>query len=113
MFAAPTMVRRLTEQAGDADTANLKLVTYGGAPMYVADTLAALARFGPKLAQLYGQGESPMTITHLSREDHARQELLGTAGVADSVASRCRWWTRPTIRCRRARRARSCAAATP
>jgi long-chain acyl-CoA synthetase len=84
MFAAPTMVRRLTEQAGDADTANLKLITYGGAPMYVADTLAALARFGPKLAQLYGQGESPMTITHLSREDHARQELLGTAGVADS-----------------------------
>jgi long-chain acyl-CoA synthetase len=84
MFAAPTMVRRLTAQASDADTANLKLVTYGGAPMYVADTLAALARFGPKLAQLYGQGESPMTITHLSREDHARQELLGTAGVADS-----------------------------
>jgi long-chain acyl-CoA synthetase len=84
MFAAPTMVRRLTEHAKDADTANLKLITYGGAPMYVADTLAALARFGPKLAQLYGQGESPMTITHLSREDHARQELLGTAGVPDS-----------------------------
>jgi long-chain acyl-CoA synthetase len=84
MFAAPTMVRRLTAHPGDADTANLKLITYGGAPMYVADTLAALARFGPKLAQLYGQGESPMTITHLSREDHARHELLGTAGVADS-----------------------------
>jgi long-chain acyl-CoA synthetase len=84
VFAAPTMVRRLTAHASDADTANLKLITYGGAPMYVADTLAALARFGPKLAQLYGQGESPMTITHLSREDHARQELLGTAGVADS-----------------------------
>jgi long-chain acyl-CoA synthetase len=84
LFAAPTMVRRLTEQASDADTSNLKLVTYGGAPMYVEDTLAALARFGPKLAQLYGQGESPMTITHLSREDHARRELLGTAGVADS-----------------------------
>jgi long-chain acyl-CoA synthetase len=78
------MVRRLTAHASDADTANLKLITYGGAPMYVADTLAALARFGPKLAQLYGQGESPMTITHLSREDHGRQELLGTAGVADS-----------------------------
>jgi long-chain acyl-CoA synthetase len=25
-----------------------------------------------------------MTITHLSREDHGRRELLGTAGVADS-----------------------------
>ena len=84
MFAAPTMLRRLTEHAGDADTANLKLITYGGAPMYVADTLAALDRFGPKLAQLYGQGESPMTITHLSREDHARRDRLGSAGIADS-----------------------------
>jgi long-chain acyl-CoA synthetase len=84
LFAAPTMVRRLTEHKGDGDTANLKLITYGGAPMYVEDTLAALDRFGPKLAQLYGQGESPMTITHLSREDHGRRELLGTAGVADS-----------------------------
>jgi long-chain acyl-CoA synthetase len=52
--------------------------------------VAALDRFGPKLAQLYGQGESPMTITHLSREDHAEREhprwreRLGTAGVPDS-----------------------------
>jgi long-chain acyl-CoA synthetase len=106
--ASPTM-------AATTDTANLKLITYGGAPMYVEDTLAALDRFGPKLAQLYGQGESPMTITHLSREDHARDHprwRLGTAGVADSVASRSRWWTATTIRCRWARRARSCAAAT-
>jgi long-chain acyl-CoA synthetase len=90
MFAAPTMVRRLTEHASDADTANLKLITYGGAPMYVEDAVAALDRFGPKLAQLYGQGESPMTITHLSREDHGRRdhprwrERLGSAGVADT-----------------------------
>jgi long-chain acyl-CoA synthetase len=90
LFAAPTMVRRLTEHKGEGDTANLKLITYGGAPMYVEDTLAALDRFGPKLAQLYGQGESPMTITHLSREDHGRREhprwreRLGSAGVADS-----------------------------
>ena len=90
MFAAPTMVRRLTGHKGEGDTANLKLITYGGAPMYVEDTLAALDRFGPKLAQLYGQGESPMTITHLSREDHGRRDhprwraRLGSAGVADS-----------------------------
>ena len=90
MFAAPTMARRLTRHPGDADTTNLKLITYGGAPMYVEDTVAALDRFGLKLAQLYGQGESPMTITHLSREDHGGsdkpgwRERLGTAGVADS-----------------------------
>ena len=31
----------------------------------------ALDLLGGRLAQLYGQGESPMTITHLSREMHA------------------------------------------
>lgn len=90
MFAAPTMVRRLTTWQGNADVSNLKLIIYGGAPMYVEDCIAALDRFGPKLAQLYGQGESPMTITHLSREDIADRDhpkwrdRLGSAGVADS-----------------------------
>lgn len=90
MFAAPTMVRRLTSFQRDVDTRNLKLITYGGAPMYVADCKVALERFGPKLAQLYGQGESPMTISHLSREMIADREhpdwlyRLGTAGIADS-----------------------------
>ena len=31
--------------------------------MYVEDTKAALDRFGPCLVEIYGQGESPMTIT--------------------------------------------------
>jgi long-chain acyl-CoA synthetase len=90
MFAAPTMVRRLTTWSGDIDVTNLKLITYGGAPMYVEDAIAALDRFGPRLAQLYGQGESPMTITHLSREDVANRDhpkwrhRLGSTGVADS-----------------------------
>jgi long-chain acyl-CoA synthetase len=54
--------------------------------MYVEDALKALDRFGPRLAQIYGQGESPMTITILSREDiadrdHPRwRERLASAG---------------------------------
>jgi acyl-CoA synthetase (AMP-forming)/AMP-acid ligase II len=71
-FAAPTMVKRL---AGDpailnADLSNLKTIIYGGAPMYLADLEDALAVFGPRLAQIYGQGETPMTITALSKADH-------------------------------------------
>lgn len=91
MFAAPTMVRRLTVHAMQTDTSNLKTIAYGGAPMYVEDSIAALDRFGDKLVQLYGQGESPMTITHLSRAMHADRahprwrERLGSAGVAQSV----------------------------
>jgi long-chain acyl-CoA synthetase len=75
-FAAPTMVKRL---AGDravagGDLSNLKTIVYGGAPMYLADLEEALADFGPRLAQIYGQGETPMTITALSKADHADRD---------------------------------------
>jgi long-chain acyl-CoA synthetase len=75
-FAAPIMVKRL---AGDpdivaADLTNLKTIIYGGAPMYLADLEAALDVFGPRLAQIYGQGETPMTITALSKADHADRD---------------------------------------
>ena len=42
--------------------------------MYLADLEDALARFGPRLAQIYGQGETPMTITALSKADHADRD---------------------------------------
>lgn len=73
-FAAPTMVKRLVEFETDADTSNLKVIIYGGGPMYVDDLLAGLNRFGSKFAQLYGQGESPMTITAMSAQVHADKE---------------------------------------
>ena len=90
MFAAPTMVSRLINhgKAGSADTRGLKTIAYGGAPMYVADLKRALELFGPKLYQLYGQGESPMTITGLDKAMHADtahpryEERLGSTGVA-------------------------------
>jgi long-chain acyl-CoA synthetase len=86
MFAAPTMVKRLIDFGGGADPTNLRTIVWGGAPMYVEDALKALDRFGPRLAQIYGQGESPMTITTLSRQDIADREhprwldRLGSAG---------------------------------
>jgi long-chain acyl-CoA synthetase len=73
MFAAPTMVKRLTSDrsVATADLSHLKTIIYGGAPMYLADLEGALRVFGPRLAQIYGQGETPMTITGLSKADHA------------------------------------------
>ena len=71
MFAAPTMVKRLVECAADCPAENIRTIIYGGAPMYFEDALRALDRFGPRLAQIYGQGESPMTITNLSKGDIA------------------------------------------
>jgi acyl-CoA synthetase (AMP-forming)/AMP-acid ligase II len=75
-FAAPIMVKRLaTDPAlSGADLSGLKTVIYGGAPMYLADLEEALAAFGPRLAQIYGQGETPMTITGLSVADHADRD---------------------------------------
>jgi long-chain acyl-CoA synthetase len=89
MFAAPTMVKRLVRHLRAVDQTppeGLKLIVYGGGPMYVQDVLEALETLGPKLAQIYGQGESPMTITTLSQGDIADQshprhvELMASAG---------------------------------
>lgn len=89
MFAAPTMVTRLlaSPQAG-GDTGGLKCLIYGGAPMYLADLERALELFGPRLHQIFGLGETPMTITHLSRRLHAERdhprwrERLASSGIA-------------------------------
>jgi len=83
-FAAPTMLVRLmaSPAAGSADLRNLKTITYGGAAMYVADSLRAIDLFGARLYQLFGQGESPMTITGLPQSDHAARAKLESCGFA-------------------------------
>ena len=83
-FAAPTMVTRLLahERAGEP-APGLKTLEYGGAPMYVSDCRRALDAFGPRLYQLYGQGEAPMTISSIPKAMHedADDALLASAGV--------------------------------
>lgn len=74
MFAAPTMIKRLVDCPADCEVGNIRTLIWGGAPMYVEDCLRALDRFGPRLAQIYGQGESPMTITTLSKQDIADRD---------------------------------------
>jgi long-chain acyl-CoA synthetase len=74
MFAAPTMIKRMVECRADCSADHIRTLVWGGAPMYVEDALKALERFGPRLAQIYGQGESPMTITTLSREEIAARD---------------------------------------
>ncbi|KNG92752.1 class I adenylate-forming enzyme family protein [Pseudaestuariivita atlantica] len=83
-FAAPTILRRLV--AAGVDLSPLKAAIYGGAPMPVADVRAFLGAYGPKLAQLYGQGEAPMTLTALTRQQMAEGDaaLLESAGFAQA-----------------------------
>jgi acyl-CoA synthetase (AMP-forming)/AMP-acid ligase II len=96
-FLAPTMVQRLrvaAEAAGrrrvesTASTEKgrprgLRSIIYGGGPMYVEELNKALAVFGQVFVQIYGQGESPMTITWLRRADHAGGDprVLGSVGT--------------------------------
>ena len=93
MFAAPTMVRRLVEaaRARNENGDGIKTIVYGGGPMYLADIEQAMAVMGPRFVQIYGQGESPMTITALSRHWHRdtthpnRRARLASVGVAQSA----------------------------
>jgi long-chain acyl-CoA synthetase len=93
MFAAPTMVKRLVDHARRAEPSldGIKTIVYGGGPMYLADIQDALAVMGQRFAQIYGQGESPMTITalgkrHLADTAHRRYlQRLASVGVAQSV----------------------------
>ena len=82
-WMVPTQIIRLTEAASTdpRPVPTLQQVLYGGAPMSPAALQRALDTFGPVFVQLYGQGETPMTITVLRRQDH-RADLLGTAGRA-------------------------------
>lgn len=79
-FAAPTIVKRLVDHAQDhgisaeASARSFKTIVYGGAPMYLADIQRALRVMGPRFVQIYGQGETPMVATALSR-----QQLADTA----------------------------------
>ena len=93
LFAAPTMVHRLVDhvRATGADVSGFKTVVYGGGPMYADDLRNALAVMGHRFVQIYGQGESPMTITALSRAqlaDHTHPrwaERMASVGVAQSL----------------------------
>ena len=96
MFAAPTIVKRLVDHAEQTsrtpeDCARaFKTIVYGGAPMYAADIQRALRIMGPRFVQIYGQGESPMVGTALSRfhlsdtahPEHAQR--LASIGVAQT-----------------------------
>ena len=95
MFAAPTMVRRLVDAAKKRGESGdgIRTIVYGGGPMYLADIRDAIAVMGQRFVQIYGQGESPMTITSLSRAFHADVnhprylERLASVGPAQSVMS--------------------------
>lgn len=89
-WLVPTQIRRLLDEdtLDHTDLSSLRRIVYGGSPIALADLQEALRRIGPVFCQLYGQGESPMTITYLRPEEHQARtghaHALTSAGVARS-----------------------------
>jgi fatty-acyl-CoA synthase len=65
----PTMLSMLLEQDTGA-AFDYETVIYGAAPIPAPVLEASLDRFGPVLAQIYGQSEAPVTLTTLTKRDH-------------------------------------------
>jgi long-chain acyl-CoA synthetase len=93
MFAAPTMVKRLTNYArkNNKDGSGFRTVVYAGAPMYFSDIIEGVDQLGPIFVQVYGQGECPMGITVLprfqvaDRKSKKWKERLQSVGYAQSA----------------------------
>ena len=70
-FFAPTaLLERMGRDAAmqDAPREHIRTILTGAGPVYAADIRRTLAGFGPRLWNGYGQGESPCTITAMSKE---------------------------------------------
>jgi acyl-CoA synthetase (AMP-forming)/AMP-acid ligase II len=78
-FLVPTMIAMVLDDpnVGSVKAPALRRLCYGASPIAPALVERAMAAFGPKLAQTYGQAEAPMAITCLQPDEHDR---IGSAG---------------------------------
>jgi long-chain acyl-CoA synthetase len=89
LFVPPTGLRRLVDEPAiaAAPVDHVRTVLLGAAPVYIADLKRAWRVFGPRLWNGYGQGESPCTITAMSKELLAAaleaddEKRLGSVGI--------------------------------
>lgn len=92
MFAAPTMLKRMVEKAKEKNKTGhgIKTIVLGGGPLYAADLIEAQEQMGNKFAQIYGQGETPMTISAIpkfyiqDRSNSNWESRLASVGIAHS-----------------------------
>ncbi|MEV0853820.1 acyl-CoA synthetase [Nocardia fluminea] len=71
-FLPPTLIYLLLDhpELERAELDSLQCLWYGAAPMSVTRLEQALDRFGPVMAQLFGQSEAPMMISTLAPAQH-------------------------------------------
>jgi long-chain acyl-CoA synthetase len=96
-FLAPTQIIKMLEEftPGEFDLSSLRAICYGGAPIYVEHLRSAVKAFGPVFAQIYGQGEAPITITGMNAAATAflletNDPRIGSAGtIRTDVEAHC------------------------
>lgn len=84
----PTILTRILATDGIADAwrrSRVRTVVYGGSPMSIRALREGIEKVGPVFVQLYGQAESPMTITVLRKEEHT-EARLASAGRPVTMA---------------------------
>jgi acyl-CoA synthetase (AMP-forming)/AMP-acid ligase II len=71
-FLPPTLIYMLLEHPGlaAADLTSLRCFWYGAAPISPVKLEEAIQKFGPVMAQLFGQTEAPMMISTMAPTDH-------------------------------------------
>jgi len=87
MFAAPTMIKRLVAKAVELKNPGdgIKTIVYGGGPMYLPDIVQAVNIMGPRFVQIFGQGECPMCISVLTKNQVSNWTFKGWERVVGSV----------------------------
>ncbi|MCA3451219.1 MAG: AMP-binding protein [Rhodobacter sp.] len=87
-FFAPTALLERMAQDGpmqEAPRGHIRTILTGAGPVRAADIRRTLAAFGLRLWNGYGQGESPCTITAMSREMIAAAAAAGDDAALTSV----------------------------
>lgn len=71
-FLPPTLIYMLIDHPDlpDTDLSALQCFWYGAAPISPARLEEAIGKFGPVMAQLFGQTEAPMMISMMAPADH-------------------------------------------
>jgi len=71
-FLPPTLIYMLLEHPAlaAADLTSLQCFWYGAAPISPVKLEEAIKKFGPVMAQLFGQTEAPMMISTMAPADH-------------------------------------------
>jgi len=84
----PTMLGMLLDMPGieAADFSSIDTIVYGASPMPRGTIVRALALWGPRFVQYYGQSEAPLFIAALTKQDHvgpdAERRLMSCGRVS-------------------------------